>query len=289
MVSLCIKTNNSSCLNYLLNELKHVELDKVYYVQKKFKHYNNIIIHYLGNNISKFYSKISSIISFMIIDELEESILLQILSYNYFYFNTYERGKILTICYEIMGENFHANFNQKYNSLYNELYSIISNNKNIFLPGIINFRLTKYNKILSSTINDAVNNFIIEKEYLEFISLLKLYINSNSCKSGIIHLIYSENDTLLLDENKNIINPNNEIFKAKILSDISFSANDYILNTLLDLLPNKIFIHLINKPIDEFINTLLQVFQNRISLCTNCNICKIYKNSDKLIKNKSRH
>lgn len=68
-----------------------------------------------------------------------------------------------------------------------------------------------------------------------------------------------------------------DIFKAKYLSDITFSSNDYILNSLLTLLPKKIYIHLTDNYIDEFINTLELVFENRIHLCTDCNICKTYK------------
>ena len=45
MKSLCIKTNNSNLLQYLLNELKHFELPDICFSLRKFKHYNNIIIH----------------------------------------------------------------------------------------------------------------------------------------------------------------------------------------------------------------------------------------------------
>ena len=48
-----------------------------------------------------------------------------------------------------------------------------------------------------------------------------------------------------LDENKNIIPLDDSIYQAKYLSDISFSKNDYTLNTLLTLLPKKIYIHLL--------------------------------------------
>ncbi len=70
------------------------------------------------------------------------------------------------------------------------------------------------------------------------------------------------------------------IFEAKYLSDISFSSNDYALNTLLTLLPEKIYIHLIDSNEDEFINTLNLIFDNRVCLCRDCNICKIYKENN---------
>ena len=83
-------------------------------------------------------------------------------------------------------------------------------------------------------------------------------------------------ESILLDENKNTISLNDNIFDAKYLSDISFSSNDYALNALLTLLPQKIEIHLIGYE-DEFINTLKLIFGKRISICKDCNLCKTYK------------
>ena len=45
MKSLCIKTNNTNTLEYLLNEFKLLELNNIYFSQNEFKHYKNIIIH----------------------------------------------------------------------------------------------------------------------------------------------------------------------------------------------------------------------------------------------------
>ena len=59
------------------------------------------------------------------------------------------------------------------------------------------------------------------------------------------------------------------------------TSNDYILNSLLTLLPKKIYIHLVDGYTDQFINTLKLVFENKVHLCTDCNICQLYKNSAK--------
>lgn len=277
MKSLCIKTNDSVLIDYLLNELKNIEIKNIYFSHNEFKLYHNVIIHYLGNDESLFLSKISSILCFLVIDELEEDFLKRLLLQNYFYFDANERNKILSICYDNMADDFSKLFDQKFKILYDIFYAYLSNHKSIILNGFVNFRLKSYLSLLDTIINEAVNNFVIEKEYLEFISLLKLYINSQDCGCEMVHLVFSSSQTLLLDENKNLIVVNDDIFKAKILSDITFSANDYTLNSLLTLLPKKIYIHLVDNYIDEFINTLQLVFENRIHLCTDCNICQLYK------------
>lgn len=287
MKSLCIKTNNSNLLQYLLNELRHLELDNVCFSLKNFKHYNNVVIHYNGNNNSEFINKISYILSIMVIDELEDQILTNIISQNYFYFNIDEQKQIINLCFDIMIENFSNNFEQKLQILNSLFYNYLLCNKSLYLTGFLTFRMQNYINILDTILSEAVNSFIIEKEYLEFISILRLYINSQSSNCNTVHFVYSENHSILLDENKQIIDTSSNLFNAKYLSDITFSNNDYILNTLLTLLPNHIYIHLIDNCKDEFINTLKTIFEHRVIVCTDCNICSLYNVKKRLNKSES--
>ncbi len=279
MKSLCIKTNNSDLIEYLLNELKHLELEHICFSTQKFKHYKNVIIHYKGNNDYIFLDKISSILSLLVLDELEEDFINKLLIQNYFYFDANERKDILNLCFDIMAEDFTHTFGKKFKALYTSFYDYLLNHRNLYLYGFTNFRLKNYFNILDDIITEAVNSYVIEKEYLEFISLLKLYINSQSSNCEIVHIIYSSSNTILLDENKQIIDISQDSLNTKYLSDISFSSNDYTLNSLLTLLPKKIYIHLIDNYIDEFINTIQAIFENRVHICTDCNICRLYKTS----------
>lgn len=279
MKSICIKTNNENLLDYLLNELDYIEVKPVAISKNQFKNYKNIIIHYSGNDNKKFVHEVSCILSCLVIDELEESFLKMILLKNYFYFNSTEMKHILELCYEIFSDDFNTYFDKKHTLLIDSFENYLITNKSIILTGFINFRIKNYMTILEDVVDEAVNSFVVEKEYLEFISLLKMYVNSQNSNCDVVHLIYNKNNSTLLDKDKNQINVSDDIFKAKYLSDISFSSNDYALNTLLTLVPKKIHIHLIDNCIDEFIHTISLIFENRVEICTDCSICKIYKNN----------
>ena len=149
-------------------------------------------------------------------------------------------------------------------------------NKSMILEGFVNFRIKEYIKYLDSIVDIAVNKYIIEKEYNEFISLLRMYINSKKSNIKNLHLIYGKSELTILDENKNIVPLCKEIYNAKFLSDIIFSENDYALNTLLTLLPQRIEIHLLDSE-DEFIKTVKLIFEDRVYICRECNICRTYK------------
>lgn len=279
MKSVCIKTNNNNLLNYLLNELDYIEIKPIIISTNEFKHYKNIIVHYRGQEDAQFIHELSCILSCLVIDELEENFLKKLILKNYFYFDCNERKHILDMCFDIFADDFNLHFDKKYNCLIDIFENYLSTNKSIILTGFINFRLKDYMTFLEDIVDEAVNSYVIEKEYLEFVSLLKMYINSQSSNCNIVHLIYNNETSILLDEDKNVLNVSDDLFKAKYLSDISFSSNDFALNGLLTLLPKKIYIHLIDNYVDEFIHTLGLIFENRVEVCTDCSICKIYKNN----------
>ena len=283
MKSICIKTNNSNLLDYLLNEFRLLEMDQIYFSTNEFKFFKNVIIHYRGNDDDAFVEQISHILSYLVLDELEEGLLKKIIIRNYFYFDALERKKILDFCFDICSEDFTNYFDHKFTCLSNSFSDFLNSNdgssshKSIVLSGFTNFRLPDYLKILEEVVDEAVNTFLIEKEYMEFISLLKLYISSQKPQTDVVHLVYLKENPILLDNNRNIIPINKNSLDAKYLSDISFSSNDYLLNTLLNLLPNKFYIHLDENFMDEFISTLILIFDGKVELCNDCNLCAFYK------------
>ena len=277
MKSFAIKTNNSQTIEYLENNLKKITLKDVSFSYKDFKHFTNIIVHYKGNNTDEFEKEVATILSFLVIYEFEEDFLKKIVSKEFFYFSKSEQDIILDNCFNIIIDS-DTIIKEKFQILFNSFLNFVKDNKTIFLSCFINFRLQSYWNVLERIVEDAVNSYILEKEYNEFISLLKLYINSSEPIEDVLHIIYSKDFTIILDSNKNIINNSKNAFKAKFLSDISFSTNDYTLNTLLTLLPEKIYVHLIDNKIDEFITTLSLIFEKRLEICTECDICELYTN-----------
>ena len=273
MKSFCIKTNNREIIDYLLNKFDKIDFANISYIDRKFKIYMNFIVHYTGEEIENFYKILCNIITETILEFYEINIIRRILTSNYFYFDEIERRKIGEICIESLKNNKLKNRNK---TIYSKVKKYVEKNKSMILDGFVTFRIKEYIEKIDELVDEGVNKYIIEKEYAEFISLLKMYVNSKDPETEEIHLIYTNGESILLDKNKDIITISNNNFNAKYLSDITFSSNDFALNALLSLLPKKINIHLITKK-DEFIDTLCLIFENRVYMCTDCNICRTYK------------
>ena len=85
----------------------------------------------------------------------------------------------------------------------------------MILDGFVTFRIKEYIEKIDELVDEGVNKYIVEKEYAEFISLLKMYVNSKEPETEEIHLIYTNGESILLDKNKDIITIANNSFNAK--------------------------------------------------------------------------
>lgn len=227
-----------------------------------------------GNEEDEFTYRLSEYLTECILTFYEDELLSRILRYNYFYFDHNEQKSILAMMHTLLLEQ--ENYLTRDSFVWPEVLKYILEHKSIVLQGFVNFRLQSYSQLLDQLVDDAVSKYIIEKEYSEFIHLLKMYIETQPSTIPFLHLIYVNGESILLDENHKPIPLNNNAVKAKYLSDITFSANDYALNTILNLLPTRLEVHLID-PEDEFIHTLKSIFEDRIHLCRDCSICTTYK------------
>lgn len=271
--TICVKTNNKEISEYLLKELEYFELQSIHVSSYKFKVYTNIIIHYKGKNVELFLNKISTLLAYLVIDFYEPSIIQNLINTNYFYFSTEEKKDIFNLC--LTNIDFKTSLSI-INIISEAFYEYFSCNKYVILDGFVNFKLKNYIKELDTVVDMCVNKFIIDREYNEFVSLLKAYIQTTPSNIDAVHLIYKNQNSILLDNLKNVIQYNDKLINSKYLSDISFSSNDYALNSLLTLLPKKLYIHLIDAE-DDFISTLKRIFDDRVYICTECDLCALYK------------
>ena len=281
MISICIKTNDKNIISYLMNQISIINLDNIFFVTKHFSKYNNVIVHYTGSNIPIFLDELTNVLTSCIIENFENKIIHSLLMLNYFYFDDIDINAIETNSNNLLKSKMSNKMlplevYDRYDVLWNDVLRYISYNKSLILEGFVRFRISDYIKILDSYVDFAVNEFILNREYCEFIELLKMYINSKEPCTDLIHLIYVNEESILLDDNKDIISLTHNNLDSHYLSDISFSSNDYALNSLLTLLPKRIIIHLVSNE-DEFINTVKLIFGKSVSICTDCNICRTYK------------
>lgn len=147
----------------------------------------------------------------------------------------------------------------------------------VILDGFVNFRLKDYVKDLEEIVDKAVDDFLMEREYKEFIRLLRYFVDIQEPKFNVIHIIAGyDNKYILLDENKHEIT--NECLQ-EFMNDLpegEINYDDLLVSSLITMAPRKLIIHgtkgFRNK---ELLETIKNVFWGKLIVCSECELCII--------------
>ena len=204
----------------------------------------------------------------IIIKHGEVKLLDKIIQKNANYFSTEERFKILKNVYSILSQE-KADFFwiRKKEQIINTLIDFMDTSNTINLDGFIKFRLKSYVKDLNDVVNKAIDDYMVEKEYDDFIKLLKYFVDMQDSKFSVIHVLIDEHmNYTMLDENKNIIK--DDLVEVSGNLDEDFKNEDLLISSLISLSPQKIYFHCPETIINSnLLNTLKNVFGSKLIVC----------------------
>lgn len=275
MISLCIKINDNEVLDFLMNEINKTTISKITCKKHKFKVYENVIVHFQGDDVEAFLDFISTVITNAITLFFEDRLVKDLIDLNYFYFSISDK-KVIFDEYNLIKNNKLKDTDTSlfFDLIFPAVKEYVRSNRVLLLTGFVNFRLKNYVSSLEDLVAEAVNQYVVDKEYLKFVDMLRGYVSSKIPKNIVLNLIYVNSEGILVTDSGEFVELAD--FGSSYFSDISFSKNDYILNTLVGLIPSKIIIHLIS-PKDQFIKTIELIFENKVQICAGCELCNAYK------------
>jgi putative sporulation protein YtxC len=225
---------------------------------------------------------VSNALADYIIKKYEEKLIGRIINSNYCYFNTVERKDILDTALKIIRNDEKNILNSLFqirrrNIIVKKLMEYFEGSNSLILDGFVNFRLKDYMKDLEEIVDKAVDDFLMEREYKEFIRLLRYFVDIQEPKFNTIHVIVNyENRYTLLDDSKREIT--NECIQEFIneISEGEVNYDDLLVSSLITLAPKRIVIHSTgqfrNK---ELLETIKNVFIGKVFICSGCETCCI--------------
>ncbi len=152
----------------------------------------------------------------------------------------------------------------------------IDKNKELIIDGFITFRLKDWVEEVEDALDRAVDEFLLDREYKEFVNLLRSFVDAQEPKVDEIHVFLTATGTFkLMDSQKNVIN--NEYLEDFVLELVDSEVNheDLLISALITIAPRKLIIHC--PPAvrsGHTIETLRQVFDNRLTVCDSCALCR---------------
>lgn len=154
------------------------------------------------------------------------------------------------------------------------LHEYLSEHTHLNLEGFMFFRLREYAEELEDAVDRAVDDFLIEREYREFIRLLKVFVEVQEPRLTHVHVVLEPGGGFrLIDDQGGVIHDEHlEGFVADLM-DADINYDDLLISTLITLAPARITVHRPTGSRRDALDTIQGVFNDRVELCSGCSRC----------------
>jgi len=231
----------------------------------------NNVIRFKSEDLAFLQLKVAEILTEYVIDYEEENLLRMLILSDYPFLNYTEKAKVFDASKKIIKNNdndflrmlilLKRRFLIKQNIL-----DYLKEHNDINIKGFTNFRLSAYKKMLSELIQKVIEDYKLQKEYKEFIDMLKYFVESQKNRCKRLHIVFEENgEYTLLNENNFDITKKcfDEFTETKEQNNLN--NEDVLISSLITLAPRKLFLHFESDNYNKkIVNTISQIFENKV-------------------------
>jgi putative sporulation protein YtxC len=241
-------------------------------------------------NIKIFNLYMSNILYNIVIDEFYKKDMQSFLTDTYFFLKYDEIKEIKELSIEALRSEgailneYMVYFRNRKNSIIQKIIECLEENKEINIKGFVTFRMKELREDLEGIIDKVVESYMVEKEYSEFVKLLKYFVEIQDSKMEKVNIIVQRDGTFLVQdgEGNDIMDTLfSELTETKYTGMVS--TEDLLISGLITNVPNLITIHgEENSTNKEIIETIKSVFGSRVSFCSKCELCEKVKSGSKV-------
>ena len=217
---------------------------------------------------------VSNILYKIVIENYRQKEMLEFLIDNYFFLKQNEILEIEEAVLDVLSCKKEINEEKSIyclnivNSIIEKIRDCICEKQEINIDGFITFRMRKLREDIEKIIDKVVEKYMVDKEYEEFVKLLKYFVDIQECKIEEIKIYIGEGNNYIIKDGfgKDLYKD----FLAQLAGDVSnFNINieDILISGLITSSPRKITIYGANNCTNkEFINTINSVFGDKVNL-----------------------
>lgn len=228
--------------------------------------------------------KTSEILTEYVLINYEYSLIKNIIFSDYFYLSLQEKNNILEKSYNLITTNENEFLKmlivlKRRFLIKQSILSTLNDTSILNVKGFINFRLVEYKKMLSELVEKVIKDYRIQKEYKEFIAMLKFFVDTQEKRYNKLHIIFEENGkyTILDEFNKNITEECFEEFN-ETKEQNHLTNEDLLISALITLAPKKVAIHFNTENYNQkILKTINQIFENKVLIDENMPILELVR------------
>ncbi|MBU7007105.1 putative sporulation protein YtxC [Phosphitispora fastidiosa] len=225
---------------------------------------------------------IANVVSEIILNYWEKGLLKDIIKNNYYYFLPEEQQVIYDIALNHLNhgvepdDDAFVHYLSRKALVLQKLIEYLHTNDRLIIEGFIRFRLKDYLQEIYTAADKAVDDFMLEKEYKEFIKLLKYFVEIQEPRLETVQVLALPSGyfKLLDGNNKNISSEYLDGFLIES-GDSEINYEDLLISALITIAPSSVILHYKEHDSSSAraTETIKSVFGDRVKFCDGCKIC----------------
>ena len=222
---------------------------------------------------------VAGALSDVIIDNWEQRLLHKLIHASYYYFNKEEQDTILNYAGRNLnsgeGDRSAEQTVSRKRAILHRVLEYLDSGRELVLEGFVTFRLKDYVEELEDAVDRAVDDFLMEKEYTEFIRLLRYFVEAQEPRIDEVHVVVFPGGGFKLQDStgQTIHNEYLEEFVVEMV-DSAVNYEDLLISSLITIAPARVRLHVPELTgRDEAVETVRSVFGERVTLCRGCDTC----------------
>jgi len=229
--------------------------------------------------LALFKAYIADVLADLIILKWQKAFLVDIIRENYYYFGEAERSTIfqnaLRYLEDFTGQGLIGI--RKKRRILARISEFLNNCNLIVVDGFIRFRMKDYIRELQEAADKAVDDFLLDKEYQEFIQLLKYFVDIQDSRTDLINVVMKPNGSFMLyDGQKKAVNSSYLEGFIVDLIDSEINYEDLLISALITIAPREIIFHSAKtEGPQSTLETIKSIFSNRVTHCRGCDLCTV--------------
>jgi len=225
-------------------------------------------------------SLLAAAVADLIISRWEKVMLFNITKTGYPFLKEDERRCVYELALARMehpdGEHGQLTMARRKRLVQTRLEEFLLSSSHLNVDGFVVFRLKDYLADLRWVVGRAVEDFLLEREYREFISLLRFFLENQRPRAVTVHVVVRPPGRFQLYDHD--FRPVSYQYMDGLIVDVNHSEIDYediLISALITIAPVKVVLHAPG-PVcltPHTLTTLQAVFQDKVAQCPGCRFC----------------
>lgn len=159
-------------------------------------------------------------------------------------------------------------------SLVTQILSCLDHSAIFDIEGFLHFRAQEYKSDVGKAVEFAINEYVVEKEYLEFIQLLRHFVDSQKPRLEFLHVGMTPKGKFHLYNNDGVKVTHQFLEDYQLDNVQELGYEDLLVSALIAVAPRQVTLHIRYEGYKDTLRTIRSVFGERVRDCQGCSLCE---------------